>query len=190
MEYDRQDVDTLLILGTSEGMWDDVAKAKGLAKNHHVLCINDAAIHYPAVIHHIVSLHGPFCGALRTIKMAGRLYDQKEPPVTHSDKDGEGIDCKWRFMNVGGTSALLSCQIAMDIGYEKIILCGCPLDGTPHYWDDPNKKGVLDCGAIHMTWRDAIPKLKDKVRSMSGKTKEFLGETTADWLNDIGGKHE
>ncbi len=177
----------LLIFGTARCLWEDRDKAHALlkGKTHHVMCINDAAIHVMGhPINHIVSLHAEFPGALRKIQMAARNLGQSQ---THSDKPNGGIDIVWNFYNVGGTSALFGAKIGIAMGYKKIILCGCPLDGTGHYWEDPSTKGILDCHAIGDVWRSAARDyLHGYVKSFSGRTKDYLGEPTEEWLKDDG----
>jgi hypothetical protein len=76
-----------------------------------------------------------------------------------------------------GSSAMLGVQAGLQKGYERIILCGCPLSGgndkgdkyesfRPGWEDQKNRKMVMG-----------------KVKSMSGWTAEFLGMPTEEWLN-------
>ena len=178
----------LLILGTARCLWEDRQKFYDEIlrdKTHHVMCINDSSIHtmgHP--INHIVSLHAEFVGAFRKIMAGSRNLGGH--PQTHCDRAAAGVDIVWNFYNVGGTSALFGAKIGIAMGYKKIILCGCPLDGTGHYWEDPRTKGILDCDAIGMVWRDAARDyLHGYVKSMSGRTRDYLGEPTQEWLDDM-----
>jgi hypothetical protein len=75
-----------------------------------------------------------------------------------------------------GSSALLAIQAALSLGYAKIVLAGCPLQGTNakagHYED----------------FRKGFEAAKDKIfpctRSMSGWTMEFLGAPSAEWMRN------
>ena len=173
----------LMIYGTARCMWDDRKRVNEMLDNrtHHVMTINDAAIHIMGKpIDHIVSLHKEFLGNFKRIKMAARNLGES---TTHCDKEGKDITCAWTFFNVGGTSALFGAKIAIAMGYKKIVLAGCPLDNSGHYWEDPTRVGVLGCGSIGMVWKDAVRDyLKPYVRSMSGRTRDLLGEPTAEWL--------
>jgi len=164
-------------------MWDDRKAYYDMLENrtHHVMTINDAAIHVMGhPIDHMVSLHKEFLGPFKKIKMAARNLGES---TTHSDRAGTGIQCVWSFYNVGGTSALFGAKIGVAMGYTKIVLAGCPLDNSGHYWEDPTRVGTLGCEAIGMVWQDAARMyLKDKVKSMSGRTKDLLGEPDAEWL--------
>jgi hypothetical protein len=74
-----------------------------------------------------------------------------------------------------GSSALLGVSWALQEGYEKIVLVGCPLEGT-------NKTGHF-YSRFHKGWEVHKDKVVGKVKSMSGWTKEFLGFPTGEWLN-------
>jgi hypothetical protein len=86
----------------------------------------------------------------------------------------DGVDIITPFEAPSGSSALLGVLTAIKIGYEKIILCGCPLTGK-----NAN-------GARYETFQDGWISKKNivlgKVKSMSGWTREFLGEPTPEWI--------
>ena len=69
----------------------------------------------------------------------------------------------------GAGSAMYGIQLGIHLGYDKIILVDCPLDDY--------------CAAYQEGFNEAFPLIKDKVRSMSGFTKELFGEPTDDWIN-------
>ncbi|MCK9362134.1 MAG: hypothetical protein M0P74_00805 [Syntrophales bacterium] len=76
-----------------------------------------------------------------------------------------------------GSSALLGVQAALLLGYERIILCGCPLTGR-------NEKST-DYSTFRDGWKERTKELAGCVRSMSGWTRDFLGSPDEQWL--IGG---
>lgn len=75
-----------------------------------------------------------------------------------------------------GSSALLGAFAGIKLGYQKIILCGCPMLMMP---DKPHNYANFQQG-----WISDVDKLEGKVRSMSGWTREFLGEPTTEWLSE------
>lgn len=79
-------------------------------------------------------------------------------------------------MEPSGSSALLGVLAGIDEGYKKIILCGCPLQGK-------NKK-KQHYETFQLGWIFHKDDVKPFVRSMSGWTKEFLGEPTKEWLEE------
>lgn len=76
-----------------------------------------------------------------------------------------------------GSSALLGVLAGIKMGYEKIIVCGCPLTGK-------NDK-QYDYANFRAGWTAKLSEIKDKTRSMSGWTKELLGEPTEEWLTAV-----
>lgn len=77
---------------------------------------------------------------------------------------------------VSGSSALLAVYAAQGLGFNKIILCGCPLEGK-------NPKGISYL-QFRNGWQKSKNLEKDKVRSMSGWTAEFLGKPTKQWIEN------
>lgn len=86
----------------------------------------------------------------------------------------EGVDIVIPFKPPSGSSALLGTLAAFKLGYKRIILCGCPLDGK-------NIKGG-SYESFRIGWEAAEKEMNDRVRSMSGWTRDFLGAPTDEWL--------
>ena len=74
-----------------------------------------------------------------------------------------------------GSSALLGVLAGIKLGYEKIIVCGCPLTGA-------NDK-AYDYAKFRPGWTAKLAAIKDVTRSMSGWTMELLGAPTAEWMS-------
>ena len=77
---------------------------------------------------------------------------------------------------VHGSSSLMGVQAGIQLGYQKIIVCGCPLIGI-------NEK-KFDYAFYHDGWIAKYEQIKNVVRSMSGWTKDLLGAPIKDWLLD------
>jgi hypothetical protein len=69
-----------------------------------------------------------------------------------------------------GSSSLLGVLYAIKLGYQRIILAGCPLDVKPYI-------------TFQKGWQAHLDKYVGKVRSLSGWTREFLGYPTEEWLD-------
>ena len=74
-----------------------------------------------------------------------------------------------------GSSSLLGVLAGLNMGYEKIIVAGCPLEGK-------SSKGA-SCETFRAGWEKKLSMIRNNVRSMSGWTRELLGTPTEDWLN-------
>ena len=75
-----------------------------------------------------------------------------------------------------GSSAMLGTLFSLRIGYKKIILCGCPLEG--------NNSSGFSYRPFRRGWETRKDKVLNKVKSMSGWTAEFLGKPKEDWLRN------
>ena len=93
-----------------------------------------------------------------------------------SHEEHEGIDIVVPFDPPSGSSALLGSLAGLQLGYKKIILCGCPL----------RNEGALgrEYQQYHKGWVAKYNFVMGRVKSMSGWTRDFLGEPTIQWLTD------
>ena len=109
----------------------------------------------------------------------GQMFNEA---IEQRRKDGLNTDFpKYSFMTTGGFDHLplplysagdgmYGVQLGIYFEYEKIILADCPLDDK--------------CEGDQEGWKEAYESLKDKVRSMSGFTKELFGEPTDEWIGE------
>lgn len=191
--YDDSNIG-LIILGGSKMVWDDYFEARAMfdhGQDYNIMAINDiAAIFKAEHLDHIVSLHGEMISALRTLRKV-RIGGHSH---THSNVAHEDVDLVWgQLTTSGGTSALFAVKIAMAMGYKKIILCGCGLDKTGHFYDpeipEDNKNGWFD-EACRMPWKDfykSNEEARTRVRFMSGELKSVYGTPSHDWVyNTVG----
>lgn len=96
--------------------------------------------------------------------------------ISHEHKPG--VDIFEPFIPPTGSSSHLGALAAIRLGYKKIILCGCPLTG-----DCPTHKGNK-YETFRAGWTAKLSIVKPFVRSMSGWTRELLGEPTEEWLKE------
>ena len=61
----------------------------------------------------------------------------------------------------------------VEMGYERIVLCGCPLEGRENAID--GSEGVYDCPAIRRAWTGNEYLFRDGLSSFSGWTRERYG---------------
>ena len=179
----------LVICGDAHNVWDDL-EALGAASNvgrgkvrkegWDFLVINKLGEVFPGEIEHWYSNEG---NHLSTFVNARRKEYVKEFDArfeTHSCNRG----AKWHWPWGGhGTSGLGAVLTGLGLGYDRIMLCGLPLDDGPHNGEPPWRKcrfptaevaGTVDGGA-DKHWDRAIKLAFDgKVQSMSGRTREWI----------------
>ena len=102
----------------------------------------------------------------------------------HRHSISAGCEHIWPFGG-HGTSGLGACLVAIGLGYSRIVLCGMPLDDGPHngepHWRRTafaSSEAAGSVGAdrnVHW-WKANQTAFEGKVKSMSGRTKKWLGD--------------
>lgn len=187
----------LLICGSGRSLFADLAAMSALAggvepameADYDIMAVNDAYLALP-VVHHLVSYHDELLFPWLMIKGPRFLNNgvwqaQPEPPVVcHSQREGKAVDRVWVFEEGGGSSSFFGVQIALELGYERIVLCGVPFDASGRFYFPPWQNGHDYAGTdgweIWEKWH-AEGKL-EAVRSMSGRTRTLLGQPEREWL--------
>lgn len=171
----------VLVLGGAACLWDDVERALALAEFDAVVACNEAAASWPGELDALVTLHPSKLS--RWLKQ--RRTDTKAPAPGEivSFKAGNGItrvvDYRWAGASTSGSSGLYTAKVALEMGFERAVLCGIPVTQEPHFFDG---RPWRDAPKFRSAWKFALPHLRDNVRSMSGWTSELLGVPTAEWL--------
>jgi hypothetical protein len=179
---------TVLVCGFAACLWDDLSRAGGEA--HPIIAINDASLHLPSAFA-IFSFHYEaeklgLWARERKAKHDGSFSVHapgKEEWQEHNQRNYPHVDHWWHGVVSRGGSAWCAVRMAKQMGFERIILCGSPIDHSNYadgrggwYWTSSHTNAVEQ-------FRKAIAADTEYhrcVRSMSGWTKELLGEP--EWL--------
>ena len=161
------------VIGSGHTLWDDIdACGPFRVERADVICVNDAGMHFPGPIKHWYS---------NDIQMLQRWIDARRPRYVRdfgghveSHSCCDGAKHKWPWPG-HGTSSLNAVFTALGLGYERVILCGVPLDDNGHYFDPPWVKTNFDREGTLKPWRLLAPKFEGRVKSMSGNSREILG---------------
>lgn len=140
-----------IVCATGHTMWDDLLRAgfntQSREQDKGIITVNRALQDLPCHIDHAWSNH--------TNKLywwrVGRdeVHDNiekhhRKKVVLHSQKEHKGV-VVWPF-GMAGTSTLSAVYLAFALGYEKVHLCGTPMDNGPHYYEPPWWKTNFDNG--------------------------------------------
>lgn len=172
-----------LILGSAHCLWDDVERAQRLGTFDGVVAAKGAGIHWKGPLDAWVSLHPErFVNDIATREglgypAANRTYGYK-PGVGYS----HWTNYKFESQRRSGSSGLFACKVAIDLGFDRLVLCGIPLDKEQGRIDD-QKDRWSGASSFKQGFQEAMPHLRDTARSMSGWTQMQLGEPTPDWFN-------
>lgn len=165
------------------GARDDRGCGKVFKESWDILTVNKIVELLPGDIEHCYSNQPQHL--MKFIAARRQEYtDCKAPRWTHSCNQG----AKWRWPWGGhGTSGLGAVLVAIGLGYEQIVICGMPLDdrhhnGEPHWrkttFASTETAGPASAGynGMDQHWKRAKQLAFDgKVKSMSGRTREWLG---------------
>lgn len=170
-----------LVLGSANCLWDDVNAALDLGKFDAVIAAKQAGIVWPGELYAWISLHPDW--------MPGYIKERAEkgyPPAREvvANKLMRGIDREfdylWPGCNRSTASGGTAVKYALEEGFERVVMCGIPMsrehgriDGR-ETWDSAT--------TYQIPFRVAMQHMGDKVRSMSGWTREQLGPPTVEWL--------
>ena len=185
---------TAVVLGSGRSIWDDCAKID--FDKVEVIAVNNMIMHHKGRVHHGVSLHPEEPPLWRQL----RWTNQCEPSYVHTHshrlpenndnlppqefKTRHGLDYLWVIEGGrGGSSGLFACMVGLALGYERIIIAGIPLDGNGHFFDPPGAITKQFTGTnIKMEWDNARDKyFNGRVKSLSGNSREWLGEPPKEW---------
>ena len=138
----------------------------------------DAVDKFPGEVKYFVTYHvEDIPESINRRKALGGNCDFKI--ISHETKPG--VDIVHPHEAPSGSSALMGVLAGIKLGYQRMILAGCPLTGK-----NP-KGGSYD--NFQKGWQAHLDQYAGKVRSMSGWTKEFLGSPTEEWLSNGNADH-
>jgi len=178
---------TLLIVASGHTAWSDLDEL-GLGNYGatqvlpwDVMCVNDMIMHFPQKMTHAYSNDHLWLNQWIRARRPRYVKDYDAGLVTHTCQCGGSSMKIWPWPG-HGTSSLNATYTGLALGYDKIILCGAPLDDGGHYFDPPWVKTNF---SREVADRDGHPKFwstakrdvfEGKVFSMSGRTMELLGK--------------
>ena len=193
----------LLVVGSAPCLFNDVQKAVAACHakriGYDVMAINEAA--GALEVDHIATMHAE---NMRLFRMKQAYLRGKDKHfTTHAvDRiesgmkfgDYAAVDHFWNGANSCATSAFAGVKIGFLMGYEKIVLCGCPMNGGDGYYNDGEtdpgsvvnpRFGFLDPEkGVVRSWKESAANyaedFKDHIWSMSGYTREIMG--VPEWL--------
>lgn len=170
----------LIIVGSGRCVWEDLEKA-GMAKNqdHHIMALNDMIMHYPGPLEHAYSNDHTLIDTWVKARRPTLVRDWGRIKHIHNCRAGRHHVWPWPGH---GSSGLNAVYTGLGLGYDRVWLCGIPLDDSGHYFDAPWIKTnfnqeVADRDNGPRYWENAARRIfKGRVKSFSGRTRELLGE--------------
>lgn len=171
---------TALVLGGAKCVHEDIAAALALFTPDVIVAVKDIGITYPKY-DYWATLHPERLPKELGQRRASGLVD----PVciyTYAVRGVGNLGVPIKTLKItGGSSGMLGTEVAL-LHAARVVLTGTPLDPKQVHYRRPRKDGWKAAVHYRKVWTDDYPRLKDRVRSMSGWTKELLGAPTKEWL--------
>lgn len=180
---------TALVVGCSAVVWNEVRAARELCDFASVYCVKAAGIHWPAKFKTWVTLHPEFMDQYEKERHALGLPNGYEivAPLTsevgmHGKKGNihRRVSYRWPGMTSSASSGIYAAKVALDDGYDRVVLAGVPMQKDGGHFTRGKPWLLVDCFTPGLL--KAVPFMAGKVKSMSGRTMELLGNPTAGWL--------
>ena len=159
-----------LVVGSAPSVWNDLARAP----SGDIMVLNRMAVLVERPVRHLASLHHDHVEPLAAFRR--KLWRLSDGHVhTHSAKGGAGIENVWDLEGGCCFSGIFGAVVMLALGYERVILCGCPQDASGYVWQPgctdihQNRGACIEWGA----WAANV--FRGRVKSMSGRTREWLG---------------
>lgn len=191
----------LLAVGSAPCAYEDVTKAKALYPHAEVMLINGACTMFEDAGH---MLAGHTVRATDFFNARQSAFPNAKPVRVHANwvmigkapkRDFPCVTDWWDgTFSSGATSAGKAALIGLALGFDKVILCGCPMDGSGYSFEEakvPQDAACQRIGDSRMQDRSTIKRyrerlvslaqteFKGKVFSMSGFTQLHLGAPPA-----------
>lgn len=179
-----------LVVGGGACVWSDVRLALELGEFDAVVACNDAAAAWPGRLDAAVSLHAEKWGFwMERRRLAGRPLpdliighaEAKRGVVPMPSCVTGYVEHRFPGQKDTGSSGLFALKFALvDLGIDRAVLCGVPMTAEQNHFFDERRWGGAT--SHRRGWKQALPQIADRARSMSGWTAELLGKPTSDWL--------
>lgn len=179
-----------LVVGCAANLWSDVAAARELGSFDVVYCVKAAGVHWPAAFQVWVTLHPEYMDNYEDQRRRLGLpngYQIVAPLKTELGTHGGAgrniarrVSYRWPGMTGSASSGIYGAKVALDDGYDRVVLAGIPMTRGDHF---ERGQPWLQLGSFMPGFEIALPHLRGHVRSMSGYTAEVLGVPNVEWLN-------
>ncbi|MGR3574018.1 MAG: hypothetical protein ACU0CF_04685 [Sagittula sp.] len=184
---------TALVLGSAACLHDDLARARASVRFDGVVACNAAGIEWPGRLDAWASLHGRYfrIGPAWRAARAARGYPEAARHYAHPEAfrgslaqmggmTPDVIPTRYDFAGEkSGSSGLFAAKVALvDLGFDRVVLCGIPMDPAPHFNGPTNwtpKAGRSPCDGFRRSWLAVPEEYRARMRSMSGWSRVLLG---------------
>lgn len=171
---------SVVVCADAACVWEDLERfgcrsGNGLAKEGwDFFTVNRLIETFPGRVEHCYSNNGTVLQRFVTARRDEYAHEFGFTGYTHACTPGAFWTWPWSCHGTSGLGAILT---AIALGYEKIVLCGMPLDSSGHNGEPPWRKCRFEVEVPETDehWARAIKYAFDgRVTSMSGRTRAWL----------------
>ncbi len=164
-----------LVIGRARGVWEEVAQAMSVIKFDYYIAVNSAGCDFPYRLHHWVTYHGYEFEKWIDLRWKNGYADAEHYWTSTFGRKQSAFERKLNpgVLNVkGGASGMLGLQVGLRFA-DHVVLAGIPMDAeSGHYdtegdWDEAMR--------YRRAWTDLLPKVHNRISSMSGWTRKYFG---------------
>lgn len=186
---------TALVLGSGNTLHGDLERARAAVRFDAVVACNEAGTVWPGELMAWVTLHPRYLGTGPRWRKARAVkgYPEARAHYGHPEAfkgslaqcDGltpDLIATPYDFAGEkSGSSGLFAAKVALvDLGFDRVVLCGMPMDPAPHFtgrnsWVPKDTDGRTSAHGFRNSWLAVPQEYRDRMRSLSGWTRILLG---------------
>lgn len=185
--------DLLLITGDGKNYPCDLKKFLRHNIDHDVMCIGRSIQLYPWEVQHYADVDAD--AGKWVLEHLHDNHPRAGLPITHTLGNVPWVNVGWEITNCPiesdeilwhGSTALFGVLIGLAMGYQRIVLAGCPMDSKGHWYFPDEKWGPRWTMESYQAWFEfAAGKGAHKVASMSGYTAQLLGKPCKCFLKPV-----
>ena len=187
--------DVLLITADGKTLKKDLAIFLNWEVPHDTMCIGRSIKAYPGIIQHYADVDSDAAVWVvenlkknHPTKINGHLHTHTLGECKGFSVDWDVASCPWPAEDVmwHGSTALFAVLAGLEMGYSRIILAGAPLDSKGHWYYQSEAFGPRWTGETYQAWFEfAMMMESGNVKSLSGYTRQILGEPKQNWLCNL-----
>lgn len=178
-----------IVVGRARGALEEYSAACSLGDFDCVIVVGKMLVSFPHRVDHVASFHAELFDG-----WAARRARACLPPAAcywGATYKGRNLGQKvtkaspLKYVKcVGGSSGLLATEgVALGaLGAHRVVLAGVPMLASAGHEGDATGRPWDEADRYWATWEEYLPQLLGRVRSMSGRTRDALGEPTRKWL--------
>jgi hypothetical protein len=180
-----------VVVGRAQGALEEYAAAVEMIAPHafdEVIVVGRAVVGFPHPVHHMVTFHTNLVDKW----CAERAARGHPPPENYWTSYHKGKPLKFtkassraeQFKYVtaeGGSSGRVAVHVSVvALNVDRTVLVGMPMTQEAGHFDQDGDWKEADL--YWEAWAEDVVEFADRVRSMSGRTREAFGGPTREWL--------